>query len=143
MAMTGLWVFAGLEFMALVAFVICRWRLKTSLPVGIGGANENLQQARELYRAAFIWALVGLAAFGGALVLGLNGAPAWRETGIGGAVLDIGAIFAGCGFVWSMAMSAREEWSPNGSSLGVVRETLSGFLFGGLLMLALYLRFGA
>lgn len=85
----------------------------------------------------------GLVASAGALILGLNGAPIWRETDIGSVVLNIGPFLAGLGLIWSMVRSAREEWSPRGTTLGVWRETFSGFFFGGLLMLALYLRFGA
>ena len=141
--MISLWVFACLELLALVSFVICRLRLKASLPFGIGGAAEDLQRARGLYRAGFRWAVVGLVAFASALILGLNDAPTWRQTGIGGVVLNAGPFLAGLGFGWSMIRSMQEEWSPQGTTLGALRETLSGFFFGGLLMLTLYLRFGA
>ncbi len=141
--MISLWVFAALGLSALVSLVVCCLRLKASRPFGIGGVTENLQRARRLYRSAFLWAVAGIIAFAGALILGLNDAPIWRQTVIGSVVLNIGPLFAGCGFLWSMARGIREQWSPKGTELGLLRETVFGFLFGGLMMLTLYLRFGA
>ncbi len=141
--MPDLWIFTGLTLIAATALAVGRLQLRASWRVGMGGPDEDLEKARRLYRLVLLSAVTCAIAAGFALVLGLHGASAWRQTGGGQAVLNTLLIVAAIGFIRSFAKAVHQQWSSRGSFLGVVRETSLVFLAGGLVMLAMYFRWGA
>ena len=141
--MLDIWIFTGLSLIAGVAAFFSRSRLLSSLRVGVGGPDENLGAARRLYRSVLISGLVFFVAATSATFIGLRGAETWRTTGEGQAVLNVLLAIAAIGFVRSFTRTVYQQWSAEGSFLGVLRETLFGFVTGGLLMLAMYFRWGA
>ncbi|WP_374598279.1 hypothetical protein [Brevundimonas sp.] len=140
--MLDLWIFTGLLLVAGVAAFFSRSRFLSSLRVGVGGPDENLSEARRLYRSILTSGLVFVAAATSAMFIGLRGVDVWRTTGVGQVVLNVLLAIAAIGFFRSFARTFHHQWSAKGSFLGVLRETFFGFVTGGLLMLAMYLRWG-
>lgn len=138
--MPDLWIFALLTGGATIAAIFIRLRFRESLRVGIGGPEEDLGHARQLYRRIAALGAVFLASAGMAMFLGFRGAPIWRETSAGQTILNIVLIVTAFGFVRSCLMTSYQQWSPKGSFLGVWRETLFSFVTGGFLVVAMIWR---
>lgn len=138
--MPDLWIFTALIVIAATVAAYIRLKFRESLRVGVGGPEENLEHARQLYTTIAVFGFVFLAAAGLAMFLGFRGAPVWRTTSAGQTILNIVIILAGLGVVRSFARTGYQQWSSKGSFFGVLRETFFGFVTLGFLFVAMIWR---
>lgn len=110
--------------------------------LGPGAERENLDAFRRGARA-LLWKLPTFAAvFFAVVVLGALWGPAWRSSVIGQGVLNTLLVLAGVNVLVAFARSGAQQWSPKGSTLGLLRTSLWSVAALGLFALTLFWRFG-
>lgn len=110
--------------------------------IGLGGAEEDLERARQIIRTAAINIVVLLAVGVATVAAGERWAPEWRDTIAGVWVLHALALVAAVCLVWAFGYSVRQQWSARGSYDGMALGMLGFLIAGGLLMLVIHWRFG-
>lgn len=76
------------------------------------------------------------------VILGAQWAPGWRLSMPGQAVLTSLCFLAGLNVVIAFAKGHHQQWSANGSMLGLLRAGLMSAVAVGLFMLTLFWGFG-
>lgn len=114
-----------------------RGQAATLRRLGLGGPEEDLEQARKIIRAmATTLAGLAIAALAAALTAE-RWSEDWRREIAGVWALNALIVVAGAGFVWSGAYTIRQQWSVRGSLGGMLVGMAGGTIILGLLGLAI------
>lgn len=115
--------------------LLLRHRILLLRKGGLGGAEEDLDRARAVARAATVNAVVLLAAGAAAIVVGERWAAVWRAAAPGIWVLNGLLLVLALCLVWSFGCGVRQQWSAEGSFAGMMLGLLGFAVSGGLIAL--------
>ena len=132
----------GIFLLLCIVVIWAIWSLRqnqrTLLRVGMGGPEENLDQARSLMKRITRDLLAFVCGLAGTIASGERWSQAWRNWPMARAVLFSIAVALAVGVIISMSRSQRAWWSRTGS---IKVWAINSFTYLGLgLMLILTLR---
>lgn len=112
--------------------------LKALRRVGLGGQEENLDEARKIMgKLKWIALLATIQVVAGVVLIELS-APAWRELPLGLAILNLMVFFAFAACLICGVKASYHQWAKSGSTAGLFRWTVLGFPAMALLMLTVH-----